>query len=203
VKKTAVKRRIHDAAIEIFAAKGATDINVSELAEQAGVARGTIYNHVEQTDCLFDQVVADVSRDMYARTLASIEGIDDPAHRLANGVRMFIRRSHEEPHWGRFMMRFALNDEPLRAILTEAPALDIQNGIEAGRYNLGSANIESSVALLAGTTLASMLFVIEGHQTWRQAGSDTAQLILKALGITDTEAEEISTRELPKLASSS
>ncbi|MFN3214275.1 MAG: TetR/AcrR family transcriptional regulator [Henriciella sp.] len=202
LRKTAVTHRIHDAAIEIFATKGATDINVSELAQKAGVARGTIYSHVDHIDGLFDQVVADVSSDMYARTLASVEGIDDPAHLLSNGARMFIRRSHDDPYWGRFMMRFALNAEPLRGILTDAPTQYIRRGVQSGRYNLGAASVESAVALLAGTTLASMLLVIDGHQTWRKAGSDAVELILTAFGIEEEEAREISTRELPKLAPS-
>jgi hypothetical protein len=44
-----------------------------------------------------------------------------------------------------------------------------------------------------------MWMVIEGHQTWREAGSSTAELLLRALGIEAAEAQEICTTELPRL----
>ena len=40
------QRRIYKAAVRLFAEKGATQLNVSDLAQEAGVARGTIYNNV-------------------------------------------------------------------------------------------------------------------------------------------------------------
>jgi hypothetical protein len=45
-----------------------------------------------------------------------------------------------------------------------------------------------------------MWMVLEGHQTWREAGSSTAELVLRAMGIEPTEAREISMTELPRLA---
>lgn len=194
--ESAVSSRIRDAALQIFATKGSKEINISELAKQAGVSRGSIYNHVDQNTCLFEQIVADTSRDMYERTVASIDGIDDPAQRLASGVRMFIRRSHDEPHWGRFMVKFALNNEPLRDILTGI----IERGIETKRFSLAPSKTQSAVAMLAGTTLSSMLFVQEGHLTWRQAGTDASELILRALGLAETDAINIAHLELPDLA---
>ena len=43
-----------------------------------------------------------------------------------------------------------------------------------------------------------MWMVLEGHQTWREAGSATAELLLRALGIEPAEAHDIS-RSLPDL----
>ena len=55
---TAAETRIHDAALRIFAEKGVTQLTVSELAEEAGVARGTVYNNLGSTDALFEEVAA-------------------------------------------------------------------------------------------------------------------------------------------------
>jgi hypothetical protein len=45
-----------------------------------------------------------------------------------------------------------------------------------------------------------MWMVLEGHQTWREAGTSTAELVLRAMGIEPAEAREISMAELPRLA---
>jgi hypothetical protein len=44
-----------------------------------------------------------------------------------------------------------------------------------------------------------MWTVLEGHQTWRDAGSSKAELLLRALGIDPVQAHQISTSELPSL----
>ena len=39
--------------------------------------------------------------------------------------------------------------------------------------------------------------VLEGHQAWREAGTDTAALVLRALGLDPEEARTIATEALP------
>ena len=99
--------RIYEAAVRFFAEQGTTHASVTELAQAAGLARGTIYNNVANLDSLFEEVATALGDEMHARILASFEAMDDPALRLACGIRFFVRRAHEEPHWGRFIVRFA------------------------------------------------------------------------------------------------
>ena len=54
-------------------------------------------------------------------------------------------------------------------------------------------------ALIIGATISAMWMVLEGHQTWREAGSATAELLLRALGIEPAEAHDISRIPLPNL----
>ncbi|MGR3363345.1 MAG: TetR/AcrR family transcriptional regulator [Maritimibacter harenae] len=48
--------RIHEAAMRIFATEGGTTIAVSDLAREAGLSRGTIYNNVDDPAALFASV---------------------------------------------------------------------------------------------------------------------------------------------------
>jgi hypothetical protein len=43
--------------------------------------------------------------------------------------------------------------------------------------------------------------VLEGHGTWRDVGSDTAELVLVALGVTREEARALARSELAPLPS--
>jgi hypothetical protein len=42
--------------------------------------------------------------------------------------------------------------------------------------------------------------VLDGHATWREIGSDTAELLLRALGIEADEAQRLARGELPAMA---
>ncbi len=192
-------KRIHRAALSLFAEKGAGQVNVSELAQAAGVARGTIYNNLNSTDLLFEQVASQLEAEMHQRIAKSFDLVTDPAQRLSIGIRFFIRRAHEEPEWGRFFVRFAFSTLALRSLWTGQPALDLKNGLDQQRYTFPREQLATVLAMASGSVLAAMVLVLEGHKTWREAGSDTAELILKALGIENAEARALSRLELPPL----
>lgn len=198
-KFTMAQRRIYDAALRLFAAKGSSDISVSELAATAGVARGTIYNNLESTEHLFEQVAAQLADEMDERIVASYADITDPAMRMAIGVRLYIRRAHEEPHWGRFLANFGMTSAGLRKIWTGPPMQDFMLGLSTNRYHFRAEQTIAALGLLGGTTLSGILLVLEGLATWRDAGSDAAELILKACGISAEEARQMATAELPPL----
>ncbi|HEY9065934.1 MAG TPA: TetR/AcrR family transcriptional regulator [Burkholderiaceae bacterium] len=195
------QQRIHRAAMELFAERGVTQVSVSELAEAAGVARGTIYNNLKQPEALFEAVAADLAAEMDRRIQQVLAGValQDPAARLAVGVRLWIRRAHAEPHWGRFITRFAFSNPSLQAIWSGPPMADVMHGIEQGRYACRPDQLPSVLALLAGTVLGSMFVVLEGHRTWRDAGADAVELILVALGVARDESRSFAAAELPPL----
>ena len=72
-------------------------------------------------------------------SLASFETIDDPAHRLACGIRFFVRRAHDEPHWGRFIVRFAVTRPTLLRLHALRPAGARPRGRSATRADTCSA----------------------------------------------------------------
>lgn len=188
--------------MKLFAERGISQVNVSELAQAAGVARGTIYNNLHDPDHLFEEVAAQLADDMNWRITASFEGIADPAHRLANGVRLYIRRAHEEPHWGRFICRHAFNAEALRKVWEGQPVTDLMTGLQSGRYHFEPEQLPSVIGLQAGAVLSAIFNVLEGIKTWREAGADAAEFTLVALGLSREEARALANAELPLLPAS-
>lgn len=196
---TPAQRRLHKAALQLFAERGVSQINVGELAQAAGVARGTVYNNLTDIDGLFTAVATQLNSEMSERIAVGVRELADPAHRLANGIRFFARRAHEEPHWGRFICRFALNSALLQDIWTGQPAKDLLEGLELGRFHFQREQLISVFALLAGAILGSIFLVLEGQKTWREAGSDAAEFFLVAIGVPRDEAKVLACHDLPAL----
>lgn len=194
------QKRIHEAALRLFAEKGNSEISVSELATAAGVARGTIYNNLESPDHLFQHVAAQLADEMDERVAASYVGISDPAHRMAIGIRLYVRRAHEEPHWGRFLMHFSMTNESLRKLWIGPPMRDLSLGLAERRYDFKPEQAPSALGMIAGATLSAVMLVLEGIRTWRDAGSDAAEFALRALGLEAPDARALATTELPLLA---
>jgi hypothetical protein len=137
---------------------------------------------------------------MLVRTEATMQGLADPAERMATGLRLFVRRAHEEHDWGRFLIRFSLSHAALQPMMLEAPAHDVEHAIETGRFKVEVAKIPALVMMLAGSTIAAMNAVIRGEQAWRELGSTTAELFLRSGGISAVEARRLSRVALPPLA---
>lgn len=187
---SAAQQRIYQAALKLFALKGSTELNVSELAAEAGVARGTIYNHVTAIDELFKEVADVLASEMNQRILLSFRQQPDPDIKLANGIRLYVKRAHDEPYWGLFVSRFAFSSE-LRRLGAGAPMKILMDGIAHGRYSMRPDQLSSSVILMGSSVVGAMYLVREGLRTWRDAGSDCAEMVLRALGLPPERARAI------------
>ncbi len=194
-----VQRRIHEAAVRLFAQHGSERINVRDLAEAAGVARGTIYNNVSSVDTLFEEIAGQLSAEMHERIRLAFGTTTDPAQRLATGVRLFLRHAHDDPHWARFMSRFGQTTAQLREVWQGQPMKDLLAGIESGRYSIAREQLTTATAMLAGSVLGACLLVQEGYRGWREAGMETAELVLRAFGIEAEEARRLASADLPDL----
>ncbi len=197
---TAARQRLHDAALDLFAARGSSEVTVSELATAAGIARGTVYNNIDSLDDFFDQVSRDLAIEMRDRMQAAFVDVRDPAVRLSDGLRFFVRRAHEQPGWGRFVARFGPIDPTVRQLWAGPPMDDVRAGRRKGRFTIGVDDEPGAMALVNGTTITAMWQVLEAHETWRRVGSSGASLVLRALGITADEADRIARAPLRALA---
>lgn len=190
-----IQTRIYRAAFLLFAEKGGIDITVSELAQKAGLARGTIYNHLSSTQTLFEEVATQLTREMTEFVLKATKDESDPARRLSIGIRLFLKKSHDEPDWGKFLIRFGLSSGTLKA-LWEGPLVeDLQNGIKSGKFKVGSDQTASVLTLIGASTLGSMSLVREGTKTWKDASAEIVELILKALGVPLVEAKKLARKQ--------
>ncbi|MGW4369493.1 TetR/AcrR family transcriptional regulator [Nocardia takedensis] len=87
------RRAILDAAFAVFARRGFEQAAVQEIAEQAGVAKPTVYNHFEDKHALLRESVTLVAQAVGADCVAVLDrlratgedpraALDDVAHRL-------------------------------------------------------------------------------------------------------------------------
>ncbi|MEV6362462.1 TetR/AcrR family transcriptional regulator [Nocardia asteroides] len=76
------RQAILDAAFVVFARRGYAQAGLQEIAEVAGVAKPTIYNHLNDKETLFRHALAAVSETVLAENLAVIERLRDPGSDL-------------------------------------------------------------------------------------------------------------------------
>lgn len=195
----ALPQKISDGALRLFAERGTDRVSVSDLAQASGVTRATIYNHCADPAEIFRLVAGQLADDLHRAIENATRQEVDPAARLAAGIGHFLRRAHEQPDWGRFILRFALTTESLRSMVLGQPARDINEGILSGRFALDVAQVPGVLAMIGGAVLSQIALILAGHSPWRGAAADLTEFVLRALGIPPDEARGIARRDLPDL----
>ncbi len=186
-----------DAALRIFARKGAGASSIQEITDEAGVANGTFYNYFRSREELVEAASLRLAALFDEQVAASHANVADPAERLAQGSRRFILQALADPIWGAAILRVWATTAVVKAKTAEHMLADLRAGRRRGRFHFrGEA---AAVDLVQGTVLAAMRTVLEGRADEGHAGA-VAALILRGVGVSAGEAEEIARRPLPPMA---
>jgi TetR/AcrR family fatty acid metabolism transcriptional regulator len=91
------RRRIHDAAIQVFAEKGFYSARVSDIARAAGVADGTIYLYFKNKDDLLISLFEDRMEHIIAEFRASMSERTTATTRLKRFIELHLEMVAERP----------------------------------------------------------------------------------------------------------
>jgi AcrR family transcriptional regulator len=189
---------ILDAAVRVFARKGAGAAAIHEITAEAGLANGTFYNYFRTREELIEATSVRLAEGLHAAIAVSRAAVDDPAERIAIGCRRFMHQTAADPVWGSAMMR-VWHTTATPSARAAAPLLaDLRAGRRAGRFRY--ANESAALDLVQGTVLAGMRRVLEGCAAAEHARA-VAGMVLRGLGVVATDADAIVARPLPPLPS--
>jgi AcrR family transcriptional regulator len=185
-----------DAALRVFARKGAGAAAIHEIAAEAGVANGTFYNYFRTREELLEAASVRLAERFDREIGASYTHVTDPAERVAIGSRRFVLQARHDPTWGAAIVRVWASSPVLNVHTAAGLLADLRAGRRRGRLRYPGE--QAAVDLVQGTVLAGMRTVLEGRAPDEHA-SALAALLLRALGVAAAEADEIARRPLPPL----
>ena len=88
-----------DAAVRVFARKGASAAAIHEITAEAGVANGTFYNYFRTREEILEAASMELAGRLSDEVTASSQAIEDPAERMAIGNRRFVLKALHDPTW--------------------------------------------------------------------------------------------------------
>ena len=90
-KRERMRMRLIESALHVFAHKGADAAVIEDVIAMAEVSRGTFYNYFRTTEEVMAAVQQDVGNELLSLVDMAIADRQDPAERLACGVRMVLQ----------------------------------------------------------------------------------------------------------------
>ena len=121
-KKAESRRRILDAAREVFFRDGFMRANLDEMAEKAGVAKGTLYRYFESKADLYVSVLADNLELFLERMEEAAKPRDSALERVRSIGEFYFSHWLEHPDY--FQIFWAIDNE---SVIGELPREVIEN----------------------------------------------------------------------------
>jgi AcrR family transcriptional regulator len=190
-RRARTRSRILEAAVQVFAAKGADSPVIDDFIRAAGVSRGTFYNYFRTTASLLEATIAWLADDVVRSIDPEVARIQEPALRMATAIRMYLRWASLDAEWCAFMAKIP----QIGLIADRRSKRDLRQGSETGVFRYASA--AAAHDLIVGASQQAIRRMAEGPMPARQA-DETVTLILRGLGVPERRIDEILRSPLPE-----
>ncbi|WP_232369436.1 TetR/AcrR family transcriptional regulator [Leptospira abararensis] len=195
-KKERTRAQIMNAALRLFAVKDAGETSIAEVAAEAEVANGTFYNYFKTKDELLDASALVLAERMVAEAEGLMSDIQNEVDRLAFGAILFLQRARKDSDWAWALIRVASVAPRMSEILRTYPLRDLKKAVKSGKFTIDSE--DSALGLYVGAIHYGIRNILEGRANHKSHDVDMIVLVLKAFGISQTSAKNISQRAYEK-----
>ena len=191
---TGLKRRIKtraalvEAATRVVLKRGLEVPVIDDFISEAGISRGSFYNHFQTKEELFDAVVVHLRGALGKFFETAKQEIDNPAERLAFGIRFLIHSSVDYPKWSLLLQPMVGRLNQAEAWIRRGPKADLKAAIAKGYFP--SQNIDVGVDLVIGATSEAVRAVASFRRP-KDYPEQIATQVLCGLGMDRKEAMKV------------
>jgi AcrR family transcriptional regulator len=191
------RRKLIESALKVFAEKGIDAPLIDDFIAEAGVARGTFYNHFRTTQELLDAVTSELSDEILAAIDAVVLRIPDPLERMVCGCLLYMHVAVDVPAWGVFITRTGFRGEALGKLVDVYLPRDLELARRAGKLDYPS--VRAARDLVLGCVTQAIQHVVAGGAT-QEHPREVLALGLRGLGVPVARASELCRMALPQAA---
>jgi TetR/AcrR family transcriptional regulator, ethionamide resistance regulator len=188
-----MRMRLLVTAVRIGAEKGPAALTIDDVVVGAEVSRGSFYKYFPSTDALLRDVATQIANELIRMAEPVVQGFDDPAERVAGGIRLVARTAIDRPALAAFLVRLGWPDVSGSDMLLEFVRRDLSAGIRQRRFTRMPLTL--ALNIVAGAVLGAAHCMLNAACE-ADFAEQTAAAALRALGVEPGEAKKLSTRRL-------
>jgi len=183
-------------AFRAFASHGVDARMIDLVIREAGVARGTFYNHFRTSEEVFHETAKAVSIEIIRIVDPLVRQQSDPAARVACGVSSVVKLAIAYPTFAQFVVRGGPSAVTAGSLASEIVPGDIEAGISSGRFSISDRKL--ALDLILGPVLMAF------HKVLTEKVSSSypnllAQAVLQSLGVSKASAQKFAFRDFGKI----
>jgi AcrR family transcriptional regulator len=192
-----MRLRLLGTAVRIGAEKGPAALTIDDIVVGAEVARGSFYKYFPSIDALLREVATQIANELIRTADPVVLSFEDPAERVAAGIRLVSRTAVDHPAVAAFLVRLGWPDVRGPDVLLDFVRRDLSAGIRKHRF--ARMPITLALNIIAGAVLGATHCMLH-KDCEADFAEQTAAAALRALGISPDEAKSVSTRRLRSVA---
>jgi AcrR family transcriptional regulator len=193
-KRARTRQQLLDATLRVLARLGTGGLSIQEITAEAGLANGTFYNYFRTREELLEAAVVPLIQRLLMRVAGNTMPVEDPAARLALGVRAFVSYAVADPTWAAALLRVWGTGTSLPRRAGARVLSDLRAAQKKRRLRIPDE--AAALDLIQGTVIASIRSVIEGN-AGAERGPVIAALLLRAFGMSAREADLLANAPMP------
>ena len=188
-----MRLRLLSTAVRIGAEKGPAALTIDDIVVGAEVARGSFYKYFPSIDALLRDVATQIANELIRMADPVVLSFEDPAERVASGIRLVSRAAVDHPAVAAFLVRLGWPDVRSPDILLDFVRRDLSAGIRKRRF--ARMPITLALNIVAGAVLGATHCMLH-DDCEADFAEQTAAAAMRALGLPPDEAKSVSTRRL-------
>lgn len=197
LKRERTRRQLIGAAINAFSARGVAETTMLQIADEAGVTTGTVYNHFKTKTEIVRAVAVSIAETIRERSAPARAVLETGAEQIAAGCRRYMGLAQSSPGWALLILDVASVDLTFRRTITGFVETELRRGLKRKEFTVVSE--AAALDMIIGATMEGMRRIALGEARKTHAAEVTTS-ILCSLGIGLAEARNLATRPLALFA---
>lgn len=195
-KRERTRKKILEVTFGLIGNEKGLTVRIEEICAAAQISRGTFYNYFTSLEQLFEVLAIELSHGLNSALASTLDETQSHAEGSNAAIQHYLNYARRDPAWGWAMVHLSAYGPKFGAESYEACYRAIENGIEAGEFDVPNATVGRD--LMTGTVMATV-------RTMLRVGTDSSQPriiayhLLRALGVADARAKEIADSPLPDI----
>lgn len=190
-----MRKRLVEAAVLVVAMRGLESTVIDDVAVQAGVSRGTFYNHFPSVPDLMIAAHQELGNEIARAVHLIVTEIDKPDQRLATCISIFLATARSYPVVGQFISGMGNQGWGKGNVIAQLLPQHLAEGVVGGDF----CELPLSLAydMLSATFSATLKREREGEVVDLPA---LIALLLRGLGVPRARAQELAQIEAQPLS---
>jgi AcrR family transcriptional regulator len=188
-----MRSRLLGTALQLVAERGPAAVSIDDIIAAAQVSRGTFYKYFPSPEALVREVAFNLAADLVQLADPVVRRRDDPAERVACGIRLVSRLALHHPAAAGFLVQLGWPDtESDNALLTYVRR-DVEEGIKRGRFR--EMPVSLALNMVSGAVMGAIHCMLKPACT-PDFAEMSAAAALRALGLPGRVADSLAFKPL-------